>query len=43
MGLGSLFSAGHALIRSIEPDESWAYCFVDEVLMPDPAEDAAAR
>ena len=34
---------GHALIRSLEPDESWAYCFVDDVMMPDPAEDAAAR
>ena len=34
---------GHALIRSIEPDESWAYCFVDDVMMPDPAEEAAAR
>ena len=32
---------GHPLIRSLEPSESWAYCFVDEVMMPDPAEGAA--
>ena len=35
--------SGHPLMRSIEPFDSWAYCFVDEVMMPDPAGDAAAR
>jgi uncharacterized UBP type Zn finger protein len=26
-------SAGHPIIRSIEPGEEWSYCFVDEVAM----------
>lgn len=24
-------ASGHPIIRSFEPDESWAWCFVDEV------------
>jgi uncharacterized UBP type Zn finger protein len=24
-------ASGHAIIRSFEPHESWAWCFVDEV------------
>lgn len=28
---------GHALIRSAEPDENWAWCFVDEAPLPIPA------
>lgn len=27
---------GHALIRSAEPNENWAWCFVDEVPLPIP-------
>jgi uncharacterized UBP type Zn finger protein len=26
---------GHPLIQTIEPDESWIYCYVDEVTMED--------
>src|SRR5687767_3346082 len=26
-------SAGHPIIRSIEPGEEWSYCFVDDVAM----------
>jgi uncharacterized UBP type Zn finger protein len=26
-------SAGHPLIRSLEPGEEWSWCFVDEVAM----------
>lgn len=26
-------SSGHPLIRSIEPGEDWAWCFIDEVAM----------
>ena len=33
---------GHALMRSIEPEDSWAYCFVRAVMLPDPAAGAAA-
>jgi uncharacterized UBP type Zn finger protein len=25
--------AGHPLIQSIEPDEDWIYCYVDEMMM----------
>jgi uncharacterized UBP type Zn finger protein len=33
--------AGHPLIRSLEPLESWAWCFADQLPMADPAERAA--
>ncbi|HEY3774117.1 MAG TPA: UBP-type zinc finger domain-containing protein [Solirubrobacteraceae bacterium] len=26
-------SAGHPLIRSLEPDETWSWCYEDEVMM----------
>ncbi len=28
-------SSGHPLIRSIEPGESWVWCFVDKVFLDD--------
>ena len=28
-------SIGHPVIRSFEPDEAWAWCFVDEVGVED--------
>lgn len=37
---------GHAVVRSLEPDETWAWCYVDERLLatedPDPAASASA-
>ena len=33
--------AGHPLVRSVEPGEDWAWCYVDEVFMepvPEPAD-----
>ena len=27
---------GHAIVQSFEPDESWIYCFVDEVAFETP-------
>jgi len=33
---GHYHESGHPLIRSLEPGESWVWCYVDEVpLMPD--------
>jgi len=26
---------GHPLVQSVEPDETWVWCYVDEVLMDD--------
>jgi uncharacterized UBP type Zn finger protein len=26
--------SGHVLIRSIQPGESWAWCFADQVMLP---------
>jgi hypothetical protein len=30
-------AAGHPIIRSLEPDEEWSWCYIDQVgmLMPD--------
>jgi CPA2 family monovalent cation:H+ antiporter-2 len=28
-------TSGHPLIQSLEPGESWRYCFVDDVALPD--------
>ena len=36
-------SAGHPLVRSIEPGEDWSWCFVDEVAMRIPAIHGAPR
>jgi uncharacterized UBP type Zn finger protein len=30
-------SSGHPIIRSLEPGETWSWCFVDEVAMRIPA------
>ncbi|MEA2219433.1 MAG: hypothetical protein QOJ35_2059 [Solirubrobacteraceae bacterium] len=30
-------ASGHVIIRSLEPGETWAWCFVDEVAMTIPA------
>jgi len=30
-------STGHPIIRSIEPNEKWAWCFLDELVMNIPA------
>ena len=30
-------SAGHPIVRSIEPGEDWSWCYVDEVAMRIPA------
>jgi hypothetical protein len=34
--------SGHALIRSAEPGEDWAWCYVDEVAFGAPPEERAA-
>ena len=36
-------ASGHPLIRSIQPGEDWAWCFVDEVAMRIPAVVGAPR
>jgi uncharacterized UBP type Zn finger protein len=28
-------TAGHPLIQSMEPGETWRYCFIDDVALPD--------
>jgi uncharacterized UBP type Zn finger protein len=28
-------SSGHALVRSIEPGDTWAWCYVDRVFLDD--------
>ena len=34
--------SAHALIRSAEPGEDWAWCYVDEVAFEAPPEERAA-
>ena len=26
---------GHPIVRSVEPDESWGWCYLDEIFNPD--------
>lgn len=35
-------ATGHALIRSVEPGEAWAFCYVDDAYWPDATELARA-
>jgi hypothetical protein len=30
---GSAGKAGHAVIRSVEPGETWGYCYVDDLMV----------
>jgi uncharacterized UBP type Zn finger protein len=36
-------SAGHPIIRSLEPGEIWSWCFIDEVAMSIPAVEGETR
>jgi uncharacterized UBP type Zn finger protein len=40
---GHARSVGHPLIRSLEPGETWSWCFVDEVDLAIPAVRGATR
>lgn len=40
---GHARSAGHPIMRSIEPGEDWSWCFVDELAMRIPAVEGEPR
>jgi uncharacterized UBP type Zn finger protein len=40
---GHARSAGHPIVRSIEPGEDWSWCFVDELAMRIPAVQGETR
>jgi len=32
---GHFLETGHSIVRSVEPDEAWGYCYADDVFVRD--------